>query len=998
MDTERSNISSQADGYNSADNPSESLVKFREASVVYKYVYPLYEWRGNTVDQQSWEAKQSPPKGMHGYATEQHPWPLPLDNEEEFISWLSENTTGGNASTYAWHVFHAPRFSFAAYPPVGYAALDIDKPEVVHKVCGKLGIDTDRFIDLIENSPAIINTKERGHCGHVYIKLSENSGEQIDQLQLLNDFMDVVVDVGGKDVNLGDLIAAPYTTQRGRVCGNYQKIHGGYPVGEAGIERSTYRMVDSYNVEQPYRYLYEALHPDWLFEQLQKTVGRPQPMDFTRKPVTAVKDSASGSLWQPAAIAKLADKHLTVEYLMKELDKNKPEGCNIVGVKSGKPRVHHVDQKNEPGGQINLSTPGASTIKFHSETVKKAFVGSACKQSTIKLTTIALLPQALWPHSGSLDCLNIILQQLEAMETVDITPYNVSVIEDKLLKEIPQPENSLPHDKIRYILDSSLVQRLIQQYKLPTNMDTENNKQAALRYNCCSAIKALQVYMSSKDTYVTGNTLRCKGELFEGKSDVVEQLGYIVDDHIVAELIYKYPSHFYTPGWVKFRKSVKDDAEAKSYGWFDVITGDGHTTLAAEDDNGDVYTPDVEDGHMKLISEFTPTRVMSFMKTNHLRFTKLTVGDAKKAREVLHLAAKPIGLFTRMLEGWTTRPYNKKTKTYENFIAHSEEHGTGVLPHPDSETAIVLARIQAGLNNRSQALLHFYGRSKSSEGKTEALELIEHIMPGHIRTSVNAAFSKSKPQDNTMFIGKNVYTIDDADEICKGMEAGFKTITTSGKTARRLYGNTFFKTKKMSGYSNGNSPLMFAHADGQYTALTRRLLNVATFDGKKAGDNHKQFLSNLIASKVELQAFVSVILQLDLYGLGAACDACLDASIENKVVHPGMLSLHKKQRDAGIIATPIADWLRDNVVYTVGAEVDRMSIFKAAQLDPYGPLSSKDETHFGRGQAFLSQLTDHIAAIGGGASKRLKRNKVFVQIHKEVACPAIDRIGEWKMA
>ena len=704
METAGFETHSQADGYNSAEHTSASLAKFREALEAYNGLcYPLANFYAKFPPPEGLTEGQKVPLTAEALADSQtfrsgleHVRQFYLAHQDQKLKHGSisqeqhtkKHTKMSNyVNTWESLVFGTHEYALCAYPTINLAVLDIDEPELVTQIEQHHNIPTGYLEDLLNIAPAIIHQPERGLQGHIYLTLSQQPAQRKQEIHALTKLMGTRHQQGGETVILGQLILNP-EEQGG--SGNYQKIHGGYrnKTGEI-LEGHRYRLVDSYGVEQPYSYIHEAPQvPSWLLD----AIPLPPPIKTVEASITKTATKAPvGDSNEPSAtetLAEYVDKLYTNQQLIDELEKRIPASCSI-NRSYDPPRIESSTQEtNVPGGLINInhSNPGQSNIKFYSENVKHQFVDTTYTPDTLRLSTIALLPSNQWSQSNTAANIHAMLNKLEHKlgyskavaqhSAARGTNKGVGNHTREHLLESLKPshkamEEELESGACKKIATTRRMTSILAEQGTPL---PENEKDYS-----DTIVTALRVHLASEDVHILDNKVRNKGTLIYDPKEQAAAIGASVKSPQIRKTIIGNIELFRAAGWEQFKHSTGKPAggdylahqnQLREHGWWDMSTGKGATTLALEDitprenqkgTNG-YYTPKKTGGLQEIVKPGTITHIVSSGST-HRRFHR--VNGNLNPDDFYRRAARLLGMFTRLGDGYSTVAYCSKTHSFK---------------------------------------------------------------------------------------------------------------------------------------------------------------------------------------------------------------------------------------------------------------------------------------------------------------------------------------------
>lgn len=957
--------------------PKTSLELYLEAIEAYDgHVYPL----------SSWFAKYAPPSGMTGkYCKQVQTWML--EDEHEWSEIIEAASTGAgktpedaenDAERWVNTVLRSSRFAFCGYPPAGYVALDVDTPDVIREVERELNLAPGQLKKFLKSTPAIINTAERTLKAHHYI-LVENK----EYRDLLGKMMAMQVPGG----HLGDLICIP---DHGSSGGKYQKLHGGHD----GADRTEYRLVDKNGVEQPYSHVKEA--PELPYElylaiKTRFTHGSfIQRNNSTKKKTHAAPDvpqdnNVDESMTQifpiklpsePTGetavekVKKLFYEAYTQEEQFKLATTDMPAGCKYKPHHSGEHRIECGTQRSgQAGAVINIHPPGhkkSSNIHFYSHNVKEAYLGTSEGSNTLNLSTIATLPQHDWCRSDQL--VGRIIGVLEKKLGINQTDEDAELA--NLLENQPEPKENLLPSQLKHLMTSQKMRSLLAEHNLEFNFDKED-KQAYIS-NSNMAVRVLISKMAQNDCYVQNNTIRARGQTFDGEDREVA-LAPILHSPTLKKVILENWELFHTQGWIAMMNSPQAHAEdaqqftseMMTYGFYDIHTGQGSPSTCLEDSkSGALYVPD-EHKLVRVVSgdgQSKPT--ISKSKTNHAVFAHLEKPTRDELSDVVQQAKMVLASIIRFSE--QRGPIVYRDGQYSNNPLYKG----ALMPHDQSRAALLIAFLSEALTGRSQTWLHLDGQDSTSTGKSTFMELARRVIPGTVKTKLSSAFGNGNEYDKQALIGQRFVIDDEFGYASNNTVDGMKDLITNGVTARHIRGRTTYYTKPMSIITATNRSLIFQHADGIAGSIERRFLRMPCLP--LCGDDDtvdRKYLQRI--NKREWEAFMTILAQPYLFGLEHACTDLRKAGGGGEITHQALCSLKEQAKTDGVIATPTDDWLRDAIV--AGEPTDflvRPDVFAMMQHVSDIPVRTSQNESTTEGAMVMARLDAHIRRLGGSIKKR----------------------------
>lgn len=924
---------------------SRSLQQYRNALEAYRgYVYPL----------SSWTAKHAPPRGLTG----KHCRPLQarvVDDIETFSSTIEAamhdagvppEQADKDIARWEQTVFGSERFAFCGYPPPGLVALDVDTPEVIPQIEKELGLEFGQLDGLLSNTPAIINTKQRTLKAHSYLKVKPH------HIPLLGRMMAMQVPGG----HLGDLIAKPEPGQTG---GKYQKLYGGHE----HPDRATYRLVDASGRTLPHKAIHSAPElPVWLETALAaKYPSTPQPQPALQ-PATGTGASET--------LNHLFNLHTPVEKQMELVEQTLPEGCSIVPHWNGEIRIMSVKQTTQAAGAVVNIKPedeGKSNIHFYSPTVKEAYLGTSEGSDTLRLSTIALLPQRQWAtsdaHIGSM------IRTLER-ELGIRKPNTVEAKVAKLLEQQPEPSDTLPMVYLKKLLHSQKMVSMLADHNLQFNTEKDNHYAPA--ENSSMAIRVLIATLAEHDCYIQNNTVRAKGEIYDGEDREIA-LAPILRSPTLKRVILDNWELFQTEGWNTLINSPtalkhgtqKFTSEMAAYGFYDIHTGQGSPETCLEDTaTGSIYTPDKKTHQLTKIIGGEATHI-SKSKTNHAKFRYIQPGDHTALEQTVQDAKMVLAGIIRLAEQRGPLVYDADTATYSENPAYMGAY----MPCPQSRAAVLLAFLSEALTGNSQTWLHLDGQDSTATGKSTFMEIARRVVPGTVKAKLAVAFGSNTDYDKQVLIGQRFVIDDEVRYVSGDMMDGLKELITNGVAARRIYGRTTYYTKPMSIITATNSSLQFHNADGVEGSIERRFVRLPCLPLADDGDVDQHYLERI--SDREWEAFITILAQPELFGLGHACSDLRRAAGGGNVTHEALAELKRLAISDNVISTPIDDWLQSAIVKGDASDfVIRGDIFRLMQLEPEVPVESNCVMNRGPGAKAMTRFDAHVKRLGGSGKQR----------------------------
>ena len=992
------------DSSNRRQPEQKSLKIAREALEAGFSVYPLSDWY----------KKHSPPVGMTGswhldgvskpeHYSSQDAW-------ERFVRACTAEYREHNRSKQVdvegavrrwsqlvWHT----EFSFCGYPPEGFTALDVDNMSVLDRVCDVVGIDSKLFISLLQTSYAVVNEPVRHLKGHSFIRLPDETDMPNRQAkELLHRFMtELKFPVwcnkanGYVDKGLGDRIIRPYLkVQQGG--GKYQKLHGGWCDRDGNIDTAKfYRFTDKNGRTVPFSAIHDTpKSPLWLFEAISRhfngscEVNTTGTKVFDRqvlKPQSIQHDNNEDALDK---LHRLFLAEHPVDTHLKLLEKHLPEGCHMT-THAGEPRVEATGQSGEPGGQWNPKDDGSSFLYIHSTTLATAM--QVPVNTELNLTAMVLLDQQDWHKQRSMvgQMIGKLESRLPASKSQThclSSRHNTREIDSvsSLMAHLSERRATMPANKLNDLLVDGQVQYIVERYGL--KLETGRDRAQHAQHNSRAISKAATLWLAEHDTFMLNTSPRMEGQLWD--HDPEEAIGAITQSPMLSRFILKNHELVQTDGWqtfVKNQSKQKTDkvaalSDLKAYGWFDALTGEGDTNMAFVDrETQDVYVYHKQKMVKRLACE--DTSVVSFTSDNYKHFTKLDAADFTGIEETKRKAAKLIGLCTLHAEGWQTLHFQEdrqsRTGTYVS-------DGRDPMPDPDGKAAVLLGFLSEALTGRSTSWFHINGIDDAAKGKSKLIWAVKELMAGSIQSKLDQLFT-GKVYDKQPLIGKRFLIDDEASEISAGsMTKELKALITDGVQACRMHSRVMHHTKPMSILSAGNLPLHFPDADGIADSIERRLIHMTHHDDIQLKGKDTNFQDNV--KDDEWDAFVSILVQPELFGLGDVCYAIQQSAKGYTTDHTGLEAMKTQARADDVISQPIKPWIADAIVADANGEIDRDVVFTLAQQHKVIDMTA--EKTRGKGRQFMLHLTNHIRSIGGSEKikRRTKNGSTFV--HTGVRC------------
>ena len=950
---------------------NKSLELYREALQAFNgYVYPL----------SSWKAKYAPPKGLTGKDCKSiSSWMLEdKDTFAECIEAISLDVgkspedakkEGQHWSRVLWD---SDNFAFCGYPPEGLLALDIDHPELLNEVERALGLHDNQLVELLSTCPAVINSDTRTLKAHHYLRYVD------EQRELLGRMMSMQVPGG----HLGDLIAKPEGGFGHKPNGGkYQKLHGGH-------ERSSdalYRLVDATGDVVGYNTIHEAPElPVWLHNALVAKfgVGSSQTLEPTVSDVEPVVEETA-----VMKANRLFNEAYSPEDQLALVDEHLPECCKWIPTTNGEHRIMSTSQETKiAGAVVNINETG-SNIFFHSPNVKKAFLGTTSGSDTLRLSTIATLPRTQW--SVSANHVGQVIHELELR--LGIKQPKELGNSPVLLERQPEPTDSLTPLQVKALFTCKRMTDLLRRHNLEFNTDKEDPY--APLSNSSIVVRVLIATMANKDCYVQNNTVRAKGEVYDGDDREVA-LAHVLQSPRLVKLVLENWVLFQTEGWKEITNSAMASkqgtqvftSEMAAYGFYDIHTGHGgHNTCLQDKITGDIYTPDKKSIRLTRIINGGEA-FMSKSKTNHAYFNKLNADDTYYIEQTVEDAKMILSSIIRLAEQHGPIMFDAESGTYTD----NPDYEGSYLPDPQSRAAVLLAFLSDAVTGRSTTWLHLDGQDSTATGKSTFMEIARRVVPGAVKAKLVNTFGSKNDYDKQCLIGKRFVIDDEVSYITGDMVNGLKELITNGVAARRIYGRTMYHTKPMSIVTATNSKLVFHGADGVEASIARRFVRLPCLPIKDKGHVDMDYLERIPDTAWE--AFMSILVQPELFGLEPACKALKLASSGAEVEHEALAELKKLAKTDSVLKTPVDDWLRVAIVPSERSSyIIRSDIFKMMQLEPDVPVEPNNGMNMGIGAKAMQRLETHVKNLGGSPNVTRSTTDKFgkrrrIQVHYGVDC------------